>query len=101
MVEVGGGQEGLRRARDDRPCAIFLDLSMPDLSGFEVLDRLKSEPQTRDIPVVVYTSRVLDGAERRALEGRAALLPKGTGDSRESAARAVRSCFGTRRAVCT
>jgi signal transduction histidine kinase/CheY-like chemotaxis protein len=92
VVEAAGGHEGLRRARDDRPCAIFLDLAMPDLSGFEVLDRLKAEPQTRDIPVVVYTSRALTGADRRALEGRTvAVLSKGTGESREAAAKALRA----------
>ena len=94
VVEATGGVEGLRRARDDRPCAIFLDLAMPDLSGFEVLDRLKAEPQTRDIPVVVYTSRALDDADRQALAGRvAAVLPKGTGASRDAAARAVRTAL--------
>ncbi len=90
LCEAADGHEGLRRAREEQPRAIFLDLVMPDLSGFDVLDRLKGDPVTRDIPVIVYTSRTLDAAERCWLEGRAvAVLSKGTGESREAASRAV------------
>jgi CheY-like chemotaxis protein len=90
LREAADGHEGLRRAREERPRAIFLDLVMPDLSGFDVLDRLKGDPVTRDIPVIVYTSRVLDSGERGRLEGRVVeVLPKGTGESRETASRAV------------
>jgi signal transduction histidine kinase len=90
LREAADGHEGLRRAREERPRAIFLDLVMPDLSGFDVLDRLKGDPVTRDIPVIVYTSRVLDSADRGRLEGRVVeVLPKGTGESREAASRAV------------
>jgi CheY-like chemotaxis protein len=65
---------------------------MPDLSGFEVLDQLKAVPVTRDIPVIIYTSRVLTDAGRALLEkGAVAVLPKGTQESREAAARAVRA----------
>lgn len=91
VLEADGGKEGLRRAKEDRPLAIFLDLSMPDLSGFEVLDGLKAEPATRDIPVVIYTSRILTDADRGLLENRTvAVLSKGTKEPREVAARAVR-----------
>ncbi|MBN8907983.1 MAG: response regulator, partial [Rhodospirillales bacterium] len=95
VIEAAGGEEGLRRAREDQPRAIFLDLAMPDLSGFEVLDELKAASATRDIPVIVYTSRVLGDADRARLEGRTvAVLPKGTKDPREVAARAVREVLG-------
>jgi signal transduction histidine kinase len=91
MLEANGGEEGLRRAQEDHPQAIFLDLSMPDLSGFEVLDQLKAAQSTRDIPVIVYTSRNLTEADRMQLEGRTvAVLPKGTKEPRDVAARAVR-----------
>jgi signal transduction histidine kinase/CheY-like chemotaxis protein len=90
LREAADGHEGLRRAREERPRAIFLDLVMPDLSGFDVLERLKGDPVTRDIPVIVYTSRTLDAGERDWLAARAVeILSKGTGESREAAARAV------------
>jgi signal transduction histidine kinase len=92
--EAADGYEGLRRAREERPRAIFLDLVMPGLSGFDVLERLKGDPVTRDIPVIVYTSRTLEDAERSWVEGRAAaVLSKGTGESREAASLAVREAL--------
>ncbi|MBE7549596.1 MAG: response regulator [Anaerolineales bacterium] len=67
IVEAADGSEGLRRARETQPRAIFLDLILPVLSGFEVLQQLKADPLTRPIPVVVVTSKVLTGEERTYL----------------------------------
>src|SRR5262249_29406369 len=49
------GQEGLRLARERRPSAITLDVLMPDSDGWAVLSALKSDPGTRDIPVIMLT----------------------------------------------
>ena len=78
IVEARGGEEGLRRARQDSPDAIVLDLVMPDVSGFEVLEPLRADGPTRDTPVVVVTSKVLEEAERRRLQnlGAAAIVSK-------------------------
>ncbi|HKZ04576.1 MAG TPA: ATP-binding protein [Methylomirabilota bacterium] len=65
--EAAGAGEGLREARAERPDAIVLDLVMPEMSGFEVLDRLKQDPATMDIPVVILTSKALTEEERRRL----------------------------------
>jgi len=65
--EAIGPVEGLRDARADRPDAIVLDLVMPEMSGFDVLARLKEDPATMDIPVVVLTSKTLSDEERRRL----------------------------------
>ncbi|MGH7367004.1 MAG: ATP-binding protein [Candidatus Rokuibacteriota bacterium] len=65
--EAAGPVEGLREARADRPDAIVLDLVMPEMSGFDVLARLKEDPATMDIPVVVLTSKVLTDEERGRL----------------------------------
>ena len=67
VSEAEGGVEGIARARHERPDVIVLDLVMPDRSGFEVLEALESAPDTRDIPVVVLTSKQVDDAERRRL----------------------------------
>ena len=72
VLEAGGGEEGLRRARAERPDLVFLDLVMSDLAGESVLDELKADPQTRDIPVVIVTSKALEAAERARLAARAA-----------------------------
>ncbi len=50
-----------------KPDVIFLDLILPDMTGFEILDRLKSDAETRDIPVIINTSKILDETERERL----------------------------------
>ena len=49
------GQEGLAQAVDLQPDVITVDIMMPDLSGWQVIDRLKADPMTLDIPVVVVS----------------------------------------------
>jgi CheY-like chemotaxis protein len=49
------GEEGLRRARELRPTAITLDVMMPRMDGWAVLQSLKSDPDTADIPVIMLT----------------------------------------------
>ena len=51
---------------------------MPDLTGFEVIERLKADAATRDIPVVVYTALVLGTNDRARLGAAAAILRKST-----------------------
>ena len=51
------------------PDVLVIDLAMPKLDGFGVLDRLLERAETRQIPVVVLTGRELTGAERRLLQG--------------------------------
>jgi signal transduction histidine kinase/CheY-like chemotaxis protein len=86
VLEAVDGLEGLRRAREDQPLAIFLDLDMPGLDGFQVLDRLKADAATRDIPVFIVTSMVLTHGDRQRLESARAVLSKtflGRGKARE------------------
>ena len=67
VSEAGDPVQGLREARAERPDVIVLDLVMPEMSGFDVLTRLKEDPATMDIPVVVLTSKALTDEERRRL----------------------------------
>jgi signal transduction histidine kinase/CheY-like chemotaxis protein len=69
VEEAPGGAEGLRRIRARRPSAVLLDLVMPDMGGLEVLEALRAAPETRDLPVVVATSKVLADDERVRLAG--------------------------------
>ena len=97
VLEAQDGEEGLRLASAERPDVVFLDLVMPGMDGFRVLEALKADPATRDIPVVVVTARVLTEGERREL-GRdvVAILAK-QATSREAALGEVRDAL--RRAV--
>lgn len=89
VAEAATGPEALRMARAERPDVICLDLFMPEVDGLDVLRGLKAEAATRDIPVVIVTSKVLAEAERRSLlEVAAAVLSK-EAVSLEGAAAAV------------
>lgn len=56
IVEAATGDEALKAARTTRPDLVLLDLSMPELSGDEVTAQLKTDPATRDIPVILMTA---------------------------------------------
>ena len=67
VVEAATGTAGLARARKHNPNLIFLDLGLPDSSGFEVLEKLKADPGVAAVPVAIVTSRVLTSSERNQL----------------------------------
>jgi len=54
---ANGGKEGLEIIRRDHPDLILLDLMMPDMDGWEVYQQMKSDPATKDIPVIVVTAK--------------------------------------------
>jgi CheY-like chemotaxis protein len=56
VVETSTGREGIEAARTYRPNAILLDMRLPDLSGETVLQLLRADPWTRDIPVILFTA---------------------------------------------
>jgi signal transduction histidine kinase/CheY-like chemotaxis protein len=77
VIEAGNGADGVRLARDRQPQVIFLDFVLPGMTAFDVLDELKLDPATRQIPVIIHTSRSLAAEERRRLDAEAdAILPK-------------------------
>jgi signal transduction histidine kinase/CheY-like chemotaxis protein len=82
LIEAVSGSQGLRLAREAKPDLIILDLTMPDLSGFEVLDKLKTDADTARIPVIIHTSRDLSKDDRELLIPAIGVVPK-HGRSRE------------------
>ena len=50
------GQEALAKVRSEAPDLVLLDIMMPGMDGFEVLSRLKADPATRDIPVIIISA---------------------------------------------
>jgi signal transduction histidine kinase/CheY-like chemotaxis protein len=93
FVEAKNGKEGLRLVREIRPDGVVLDLLMPEMSGFEFLQQLRSDPEMRSTPVLVSTSKRLTDGEKEFLAKNAnAILPKGY--SRDEAKKAIESIFG-------
>jgi DNA-binding response OmpR family regulator len=65
---VSSGAEAMRRAREWRPEIILLDIMVPELNGWEVCRRLKHDPETRHVPVIMVTGRADEGDKVLGLE---------------------------------
>jgi adenylate cyclase len=84
VLEAGRGEEALALVRARRPDLILLDLYLPTLSGYEVLERLRADPATRGIPVVILSVEDDQEAIARGLQlGAADYLVKGFTPPRE------------------
>ncbi|HTS13669.1 MAG TPA: HAMP domain-containing protein [Candidatus Limnocylindrales bacterium] len=57
------GEEALAAVRDQQVDCVVLDLRLPDMSGFDVLEQLRDTPELRDLPVVVFTGKELSPEE--------------------------------------
>jgi signal transduction histidine kinase/DNA-binding response OmpR family regulator len=64
-LHAGNGYETLAMARRDQPDLILLDLRMPGMNGYEALTRLKKDPQTRKIPILVMSAHAADPVQER------------------------------------
>ncbi|MES2482328.1 MAG: response regulator [Pseudomonadota bacterium] len=62
------GVEALQRASADRPELVLMDMSLPEIDGWEATRRLKADPATRAIPVIALTAHAMSGDRERALE---------------------------------
>jgi CheY-like chemotaxis protein len=92
VVTADGGREGLRLARELRPAAMTLDISMPDLDGWTVLAAIKGDPSLAAIPVVLMT--ILDEKNRGFALGAADYLTKPV--DRGKLVHSLRSICGTK-----
>lgn len=57
ITAATNGQQGLEKAFDERPNLILLDVMMPDMDGYEVTRRLRDNPLTLDIPILMFTAK--------------------------------------------
>lgn len=57
VSEAHDGEEALTRAAADKPDLILLDVTMPKMDGYEACRRLRARPETRDVPIVLVTTR--------------------------------------------
>jgi len=72
VLKAPGGKQGIAAARSKRPDLILLDLLMPDVTGFDVVEALRAEEATRSIPIMVLTAKELTEDDKRALNGHVA-----------------------------
>jgi signal transduction histidine kinase/CheY-like chemotaxis protein len=84
VTEVDGGEAAIDHIGGDPPMLVVLDLMMPEVDGFAVLENLKANSATRQIPVVVVTAKELGAEERQRLQQRVeSLLQKGLFDQQQ------------------
>jgi len=70
VLGAASGQEGLALIRERQPSVVLLDLLMPGMNGFEVVEALRAEPGTKTIPVVILTSKSMTSEDKKRLKGR-------------------------------
>ena len=74
IVEAHTGKDGLELIKTTRPDLVLLDLMMPDMDGFAVLDHLKADETLKDLPVIVITAKELTPSDQRRLQGQIQML---------------------------
>jgi CheY-like chemotaxis protein len=69
VLRAYGGREAIEAARQECPDLIVLDLMMPDVNGFDVVEALRGRPETARIPIVVVTAKQITPEDRPRLSG--------------------------------
>jgi CheY-like chemotaxis protein len=69
VLRAYGGSEAIETARKELPDLIVLDLMMPDVNGFDVVEALKDDPRTARIPMLVVTAKQITMDDRARLNG--------------------------------
>src|SRR5437870_4100009 len=70
VFEASGGREAIELAKEKRPDCVVLDLMMPEVTGFDVVEELRADQRTRETPIMVVTAMTLTDADKRLLNGR-------------------------------
>jgi signal transduction histidine kinase/CheY-like chemotaxis protein len=96
VLAAGNGSAALDLMAQEPPSLVVLDLMMPEMDGFEVLDRMRAGPRTRQVPVLVLSGRMLTLDDVRRFEEHALVTfqSKGILSAEETAAALHRALFG-------
>jgi signal transduction histidine kinase/DNA-binding response OmpR family regulator len=79
VLPAAGGREAIEMAKTERPDFVLLDLMMPDVTGFDVVEALRADAATRETPILVLTAANLTEADKRMLNGRVSdILKRGS-----------------------
>jgi len=65
VIELAGGHDAVMTARDEKPDVILLDLMMPEMDGVATFEALRSDDETRSIPVLFITAKAMPAEIRR------------------------------------
>lgn len=91
ILEARNGREAVRLAEANLPAAMFLDIVMPGMNGFEVLREIRSHPLMAKLPIIIHSSKLLSASELEfASQLGAVFYPKEVLGTEESSARLYR-----------
>ena len=68
VLEAENGQKGWDVVREKKPDLVLLDLILPEMNGYEVLQRVRQDPTTKDIPIIVFSVMGADENIQKALD---------------------------------
>ena len=68
LLEATDGEQGVATALEAQPDLILMDIQLPRLSGLDATQRLRQDPRTERIPIIVVTSFALSGDDQKAVE---------------------------------
>ena len=95
VLRAHGGAEAIEIAGREHPDLIVLDLMMPEMSGFDVVEALQRDPMTARIPIIVVTSKLVAAEDRERLSGYvASIMEKGDFDTERFLAEIRRAMVG-------
>jgi CheY-like chemotaxis protein len=96
VTEAENGRVALECMERERPRLVLLDLTLPEMDGFQFADHVRRHPEWRLIPIVVLSAHDLSIEERQRLNGYVeSILRKESGDSHEALLRQVRDLLDT------
>jgi GAF domain-containing protein/DNA-binding response OmpR family regulator len=90
VVAAAGGEAGVALARREAPALVILDLLMPEVDGFAVVERLRADPATAAVPIVILTAKTMTAADKARLNGRISFLAAKSAFSRAGFVELVR-----------
>jgi len=91
ILKATDGENGILLAQQELPSLIILDLLMPGVDGFAVVDRLRANPATAAIPIIILTSKTMSREEKERLNGQISYLAHKAEFNRAAFVESVRS----------
>jgi signal transduction histidine kinase/DNA-binding response OmpR family regulator len=95
VLRAASGPEALQLARQELPALVILDLLMPGMDGFDVVEALRADPVTDQIPIVILTSKTIEAADLERLNSHVAHLAEKGSFSRTEFVELVKRCHRT------
>lgn len=83
VVKAQGGKKAVELAMEQKPNLLILDLIMPDFSGFDVVQELRQHPETKDIPILIFTGKDITSEDKARLNDHIQAITSKASFSRE------------------